>query len=321
MRADPIRVRVRNRLSAIVAALLATAIAPPDSGADSITLNWTAPGDDGSTGRAAVYDLRYSEAAVPSDTSGWWQQAISAGSLPPPLSSGGRESFTVSGLSPGKTYYFVIRTADEIPNWSAFSNVAMRQTGSPPAALETPSAFTARPVPGGVELSWITVLSGAGYRLYRGAAADSTPGLLATLPLAAGTWIDSNASPAQRYEYRLATYEDALESAPAVVQISVPSDLLLTSTGVRGYPNPARGPVTLRFSVGGAGSGEPTRVSVFDLVGHRICVLSESVLPPGEHAVVWDCRAPGGSRVTPGLYNVIVDAPSGRSVARLAILP
>lgn len=321
MRGEPIRTRIPVFLRAFAAAIVAAALAPPDSGADSITLTWTAPGDDGSTGRAAAYDLRYSEAAVASDTSAWWLQALPAGSLPTPLNAGIRESFTVSGLPPGKTYFFVIRTADEAPNWSAFSNVAVRQTGTGAITLVTPTGFEARPIAGGVELEWITVSGGAGYRLYRGAVADSAPTLLAVIPLVSSAWIDSTASAARTYEYRLATYQDAQESPPAMLRISVPSDLLRASTEVHGYPNPARGVVTLRFGVSATGSGRRTRVTVFDLAGHRICELSDAILPPGEHTVVWDCRTREGSRVAPGLYNIIVDAPSGRSVARLAILP
>jgi len=45
------------------------------------------------------------------------------------------------------------------------------------------------------------------------------------------------------------------------------------------------------------------------------------VLTPGEHALSWPCRSDTGNRVAPGLYNVIVEGPSGRAVTRLAVIP
>src|SRR5215204_909542 len=42
----------------------------------SIWLRWTATGDDGTTGRAARYDIRYSRYPIAgTDTVGWWNAA------------------------------------------------------------------------------------------------------------------------------------------------------------------------------------------------------------------------------------------------------
>ena len=48
------------------------------------------------------------------------------------------EEFEVTGLEPNTTYYFAIKAADEIPNWSGISNVAIQTTApedTPPAAI------------------------------------------------------------------------------------------------------------------------------------------------------------------------------------------
>jgi internalin A len=91
-----------------------------DSTATSVTLTWTAPGDDGSSGTAAVYDLRYSQAAI---TEANWDAATQAGGEPSPQAAGATETATVSDLSENTTYYFALKTRDEADNWSGLSNV------------------------------------------------------------------------------------------------------------------------------------------------------------------------------------------------------
>jgi hypothetical protein len=53
--------------------------------------------------------------------------------VPGPTANGTAQSYNVTGLSVNNTYYFAIKTADEVPNWSAVSN-------SPSAALFVPAA-------------------------------------------------------------------------------------------------------------------------------------------------------------------------------------
>lgn len=311
----------------VASAIALAALRPVPAGADTIELGWTAPGDDGNTGRAGAYELRYATSPVSgADTLGWWNGAASAGVLPPPLTAGSAERFTVIGLTTGVTYYFVIRTADEVPNWSGFSNVAARQAGAPGGPLATPAGFTAGLVTGGVRLSWTEPTTGAGegYRLYRRAAATAGPDtLLATLPVVQTAHTDTSVVGGSAYEYRVATYQGPTEGTPAVATISVPVDQLAASTSeVHGYPNPARDRVTLRFRAGTA-DGQPGRVRVviFDLTGRRISQLLDDILPAGEQAIEWACRSDAGQAVAPGIYNVIVDAPTGRSVTQLAIVP
>lgn len=101
----------------------------------TVTLSWSAPGDDGNSGVASEYDIRY--ATVPITASNW-SSAVPISGEPEPLSAGGAESFDVTGLNPGTLYYFAIKTADEVPNWSGLSNIASRATENeqnPPAAV------------------------------------------------------------------------------------------------------------------------------------------------------------------------------------------
>jgi len=91
------------------------------------TLTWSAPGDDGASGRAAHYEMRYRNAGVAgTDTLSWWNVAAVVPAMPAPGATGAVDSVTVRGLDPARTWYFILRTADEAPNWSNFSNIAMR---------------------------------------------------------------------------------------------------------------------------------------------------------------------------------------------------
>ncbi|HZI89795.1 MAG TPA: fibronectin type III domain-containing protein [Candidatus Polarisedimenticolia bacterium] len=309
-------------LIAVAAALLGAAAAH----ADSVTLTWTAPGDDWNTGRAASYEVRYSESAVSADTASWWASATSIGSLPAPRTAGTRESFVVVGLAPGTTYYFAIRTRDEVPNVSGWSNIARKQTATVPVVLATPGNFQGESTPGAVLLTWTRVPAGGpevGYRLYRKATVEPSPQLLATLPVAAVSWNDSTAT-SGTYDFSLAAYDDNGEGTPATVQVTVagPTTVVAaTQEVVHGYPNPARDQVTFRLNVDGASSTGNTRVTVFDLTGHKICLLADREFTAGQHSIPWACRSDEGYRVAPGIYNVIVEGPQGRAVTRVAIVP
>lgn len=91
----------------------------------TITLTWTAPGDDGDTGTANEYDLRYLDADI---TPSNWDSAIKVPNLPKPQPDGIPEIFQVNGLQPNTTYFFAIKTGDEVPNWSSISNSAIGTT-------------------------------------------------------------------------------------------------------------------------------------------------------------------------------------------------
>ncbi len=97
---------------------------------NTATLQWTAPGDDGNSGQAIAYDLRYSLTPITHDS--LFNKATPAGPQPVPIGPLNTQTFTVSGLSPLTTYYFAIKTADEVPNWSPRSNTAQGTTTEPP---------------------------------------------------------------------------------------------------------------------------------------------------------------------------------------------
>ena len=109
----------------VTAPAAVTDLAASNPTTSSVDLAWTAPGDDGNTGTAASYDVRYSTATI---TEANWASATQATGEPAPSVAGTPESMTVSGLSEDMTYYFAIKTSDEVPNESALSNVANETT-------------------------------------------------------------------------------------------------------------------------------------------------------------------------------------------------
>ncbi|MFA4948638.1 MAG: fibronectin type III domain-containing protein [Candidatus Krumholzibacteriia bacterium] len=114
---------IDNVPPAAVADLAASA-----SATNAVTLTWTAPGDDGALGTAALYDIRYSKSPI---TDANWSSAWQAGGEPPPKPAGSPDSFVVQYLAPGTIYYFALKTTDEKPNWSALSNVVSGETQTP----------------------------------------------------------------------------------------------------------------------------------------------------------------------------------------------
>lgn len=94
------------------------------------TLSFTAPGNDGSSGRAVSYDVRYATTPIDEST---WDAATQLGSEAPPKTAGSHETIEVGGLDANETYYFAVRTRDGAYNRSDISNS--------PSATTMPEAF------------------------------------------------------------------------------------------------------------------------------------------------------------------------------------
>jgi len=91
----------------------------------SVELKWTAMGDDGDNGTASQYDLRYAKIPLAQEN---WSLASQVIGETPPLPAGQHETFTVTNLAPETTYYFGLKAADEMFNWSEISNIATTTT-------------------------------------------------------------------------------------------------------------------------------------------------------------------------------------------------
>ncbi|NOR44076.1 MAG: 4Fe-4S dicluster domain-containing protein [Candidatus Delongbacteria bacterium] len=87
----------------------------------SITLNWTATGDDNSVGTATSYEIKHSTSAI---TEASWARSTLVSNLLTPKSAGSSESFIVTGLIKGQLYYFGIKAEDDNGNISEISNAS-----------------------------------------------------------------------------------------------------------------------------------------------------------------------------------------------------
>ena len=120
----------RALLPALVhaAAVFAMAAAPVRAQVTetSITLVWTAPGDDSLLGQATRYDLRWS--LTPITTLASFALATPVAGVPAPAVAGSTESATVSGLTPATQYWFALRTQDDAGNLSDISNIVSGST-------------------------------------------------------------------------------------------------------------------------------------------------------------------------------------------------
>jgi hypothetical protein len=133
---------------AAVSDLSATALS-----AIEVQLNWTSTGDDGMTGLATSYEIRYN--TEPVNDSNWENSELVQDVIAPEI-SGSQQSFIVSGLSGGLTYYFAIKIVDEAGNASPVSNIVDAYTDEAdniaPAPVTDLEIINVRPI--SIELNW-----------------------------------------------------------------------------------------------------------------------------------------------------------------------
>ncbi|HWN96142.1 MAG TPA: fibronectin type III domain-containing protein, partial [Methylomirabilota bacterium] len=192
----------------------------------SVTLGWTTPGDDGNTGTATSYDVRYSTSPI---TEANWATATSASGEPAPASAGTAEIFTVTGLATGTAYYFGIKTADEMGNVSPLSNIpGATTTQVPPAA---PSALAATAVSSSeIALGWIDNANNEnGFHVERSTNGIDFVALGSVGPNVTGA-SDISAQPSMTYHYRVRAFNAAGASTDSnVAQTTTPGATVATN--------------------------------------------------------------------------------------------
>ena len=95
----------------------------------AVTFDWNAPGDDGNSGTACSYEIRYSTNAITDDAS--FAAATLCSSPPTPSAAGVQDTVKITGLSATGLYYVALKTWDESNNRSALSNVTCARIGPP----------------------------------------------------------------------------------------------------------------------------------------------------------------------------------------------
>lgn len=104
------------------------------------TLTWTAPGDDGASGTAARYEVRYSTEPITEES---WQYAKEAGQVPGPQAAGSSETATVPGLAAGTRYYFAVRARDDVWQLGPLCVIVQAETQAPRLTWAKERAFWA----------------------------------------------------------------------------------------------------------------------------------------------------------------------------------
>lgn len=308
-----------------VAMLFAAPMMVRAQGADSVSLRWTSPGDDGNIGTASLYDMRMSTATI---TLASWNSATVVAGLPAPLVAGTSQTVTVRGLSTGTTYYFAIRSRDEAGNWSGVSNVARWDwvvDNAPPGA---PTGLKSTHAANSVHLQWDANSEPdvQGYNVYRAISSS-------------GPWsrISDTLVPTPQYDddvpagWSSAAYEvtatdasgnESARSAPVTVSFGTaaasPSALEIQPV----YPNPSKGsdPVRIPILVPAEGAGEAF-MDVLDGGGHRVRRIPLSGLGTGTQTVTWDGLNEFGRTVAPGVYTLLIGSGADRQRARLVRTP
>ncbi|UCF05620.1 MAG: choice-of-anchor D domain-containing protein, partial [bacterium] len=131
-------------------------LATSDPTSNSIMLRWTASGDDGSSGEAAYYDVRY--AIFPINDSNF-HMATSFPGVHRPNPAGTPESLVVDGLDFNTSYYFALRVFDEWGNYSPVSNSPFSTTLGPPQIAVDPVWIGDSLITGAVSVHPLTIMN------------------------------------------------------------------------------------------------------------------------------------------------------------------
>lgn len=129
----------------------------------SARLTWKAPGDDGDVNNNSfgAYQIKYATFPL-NDLATFLQPQVRSvedfAAIPsPPAPVGTQETMVLSGLALDTTYYFALRTRDEVPNYSPLSNGATVQTPDliPPSAVQNLKAVANTAAGKRIDLSWV----------------------------------------------------------------------------------------------------------------------------------------------------------------------
>jgi len=82
------------------------------------------------------------------------------------------------------------------------------------------------------------------------------------------------------------------------------------------YPHPFRDATTIRYSLPAAG---PVRLSVRDVLGRTVAVVSEGNKAAGRHEAVWSVTASPQGAFPRGMYFIVLESRSARTVSRILI--
>ncbi|MCC6348238.1 MAG: hypothetical protein IT347_01435 [Candidatus Eisenbacteria bacterium] len=281
------------------------ALASGATTASSVTLGWTATGDDSLTGVAHHYELRWS--ASPITAANFASATLVGTGVPSPAAPGTAQGCTVNGLNRTVDLYFAMRVHDESGNASALSNVVLVDHLLDTAPPATPSGLAGGADAGGVRLRWNanTEPDLAGYHVYRAVTSAGPFARVDASTVTAANFTDSSAPDSASLWYAV-TALDATgnESArTAAVQVWLSGGNVTALQLQAAYPNPCplADAVTLPVEAPVGGPFD-ARVDILNSAGERVRTLELRGLTPGTNLVTWDGRSDGNRTCAPGVY-------------------
>jgi len=293
--------------------------------AETVVVRWTAPGDDGASGIAAAYDLRYSVAPI---TASNFDQAQAVTGLPVPVAPGSRQTVTLSGLVRGTPYYFAIKTRDDAGNWAPISNLPRYDwilDAAPPAA---PSGLAAARDGGSVRVQWSANSEAdlAGYKVYRANSAEGPFDAVSVNIVTTNEYVDTNIpAGAATLWYRVSAVDATDNESAQSASVSIALDSPSASTQVKveeGYPNPSRmnGPVRIPMVIPPGGVVD-AYVEIVDSGSRRVRTIRLGNLTAGRQELTWDGKNDAAQACAPGVYRGWVVTNKDRQSIRIVRVP
>jgi hypothetical protein len=311
----------------LLALLLLLALAPVVAhaqGTDSVTVRWTAPGDDARVGTATAYELKWSTTSI--DESNWSDSKNIVAAAPTPLVAGTRQSTVVRGLTRGTTYWFAIKTLDDAGNWSFISNVVRWDWVLDTAPPGAPTGVSAAIQGGGsARVSWSPNSEAdlAGYEVYRAVSAAGPYAAINPSLVLTNEYVDDTIPPGTETVWYQVTARDNSGNESARSSAYSLSLVAQTSAWVMetGYPNPSARGTTVRIPLVVPSSAGEARLEIVNDSGQRVRRLDLGTLGSGANEVTWDGRNESGHEVAPGVYTAWLTAGATRLSSRLVRLP
>jgi Bacterial Ig-like domain len=225
-----------------------------------VTLSFTAPGDDGATGTATAYEIRYLEGAACPNTAANFATGTLVVPVAAPHAAGTLENVPVTGLAAGTSYCFMMRAADEVPNFSALSNVATATTTT------TTDGGTTNPTPPGAIADLRAVIDGT--------TATSNPNSVSQQTML--TWTapaDSNGDTVASYQIRY-----GIDSGCPITQASFATAIPEDDPPAPGSPGSAQSYLAI-VPIANDGLFSCVAIESIDAAG-TVSAISNVALPP-----------------------------------------
>ncbi|NOY57379.1 MAG: T9SS type A sorting domain-containing protein [Calditrichaeota bacterium] len=139
-----------------------------------------------------------------------------------------------------------------------------------------------------------------------------------------GKYIDSLITPDTRYYYIVASkydYGSSLPSNEISMIVTAVNDLSFSQIHdyrlCEAFPNPFNPSATIRFEIPKAAD---VKISIFDVLGHKIKILASDKFQPGSHAIRWDGKDNRGVAAASGTYLVRMQTKEFSAAKKILLL-